>query len=275
MLQIFKFFSKNRVLLLFLFFELVAIILVFRTHSYHQSKYITSANNFSGYLLTRSDNIYSYFRLKEKNDALISENVQLKNELEKLKQLHIPPTVLHTDTLRKYSYISATVIKNSYLKRDNIITLDKGSVDGISPNMGVILPNGIVGITLNVSKHYATVMSLLNSNTSINVKLKKNYHFGSLKWDGKSYRFTQLQDIPIQADIQVGDTLVTGGHSVFFPEEIPVGTVSEIKLANKTFERINIKLFADFSALHTVYVVTNKYRDEQQELETKSENGSE
>jgi rod shape-determining protein MreC len=272
MFQIFKFFSKNRILLLFLFLEFVAFILIFQTHSYQQSKYITSSHRISGNLLKKSEQIHSYFGLKEKNENLVKENVSLKNELEKYKQLQVPPTVVFQDTAKKYSYIVAKVIKNSYLKRDNTITLDKGSVDGVQPNMGVILPNGIVGITLNVSKHFCTVMTILNSKSSINVKFKKNYHFGSLMWNGKSYTQTQLWDIPIQADIKKGDSIVTGGQSVFFPEQIPVGVISKVTYANKTFERIDVKLFADFSALHTVYIVTNKYRDEQQNLETQTEN---
>jgi rod shape-determining protein MreC len=272
MLQIFKFFTNNRVILLFLFLEFVALILIFRTHSYQQSKYITSANRITGILLQKSSDVHSYFGLKQKNIDLVNENVALKNELEKFKQAQLKSTTVLTDTTRKYSYIEAHVIKNSYLSRNNFITLNKGSKDGIKPNMGVILHNGIVGITINVSKNFTTVMTILNSKSSINVKFKKNYHFGSLQWNGKSFTKAQLWDIPIQADIQKGDTIVSGGQSIFFPEEIPVGTISEVIYDNKTFKRIDVKLFADFSALHNVYVVTNKHRDEQQVLETKTEN---
>lgn len=267
MLQIFIFFSKNRIVLLFLFLEFMAFILILQSNSYQQSKYISSTNKMSGNLLQKSNNIHNYFELENKNEKLISENVSLKNELEKLKQLHILPTVHSKDTLQKYTYLTAKVIQNSYLKKNNIITLDKGSVDGVKPNMGVILPHGIVGITLNVSNHFSTVMTILNSKSSINVKFKKNHHFGSLLWNGKSFTKTQLWDIPIQADIKKGDTIVSGGQSVLFPEQIPIGTISEIIYSNKTFERIDVKLFEDFSALHTVYIVLNKHRDEQQELE--------
>jgi len=184
MLQIFIFFSKNRIVLLFLFLEFMAFILILQSNSYQQSKYISSTNKISGNLLQKSNNIHNYFGLKSKNEKLISENVLLKNELEKLKQLHIPPTIHSKDTLQKYTYLTARVLQNSYLKKNNIITLDKGSVDGVKPNMGVILPHGIVGITLNVSNHFSTVMTILNSKSSINVKFKKNHHFGSLLWNG-------------------------------------------------------------------------------------------
>lgn len=271
MFQIFKFFSDNKVVLLFLLMEFIAFISILNTHSFHQSGYITSANNISGAILKKSNDIHSFLGLRKANNDLIQENLALKNELEHLKQLQVPPTITQVDTLRKYTYITANVIRNSFLKKDNIITLDKGSIDGVQPNMGVVLPNGIIGITLNVSNHYTTVMTILNSKMSINVKFKKNHHFGSMQWNGKTFSKVQLWDIPIQADIKVGDTIVTGGHSVFFPEQIPIGTISEVKLTNKTFEKIDIKLFADLSALHSVYIVKNKFRDEQQELEKKSE----
>ncbi len=271
MFQIFRFFSNNKSILLFLFLEFVSLVFIFRSHSYHQSKYITSTNRLSGYLITKSHNIKSYFGLKEKNNDLVLENVILKNELERLKQLNRPVSMLSVDTIRKYKFVSANVIKNSYHKRDNILTLDKGTLDGVKPNMGVILPQGIVGITINVSEHYSTVVSILNSKTSINVKLKKNKHFGSLQWNGKTYKTAQLLDIPTQSNLKVGDTLVSGGQSIFFPEQIPIGIVSKIEVKNRNYERIDVQLFEDLSALHSVYVVVNKFKDEQKELEDKSE----
>lgn len=271
MFQIFKFFQNNRTSLLFLFLEFVAFVFIIRTHSYHQSKYLNSTNAMSGYLLQKSNNIHSYFGLKNDNQLLIQENLRLKNELEQLRQNSIPVTQVKTDTLRKYSYISADVINNQYLNRNNILTLNKGKKDGIKPNMGVILPNGIVGITLQASDHFSTVLSLLNSKPSFNVKFKKNNHFGSLQWNGKSYTHAQLWDIPIQADVKVGDTIVSGGLSKIFPDEIPVGTVSEVKITNKKYDLINVKLFGDFSALSTVYVVINNFQKEQTDLEQQSD----
>ncbi len=271
MFQIFRFFSNNKVILLFLFLEFVSLFFIFHSHSYHQSKFITSANKFSGYLITKSNHIKTYFNLREKNKDIVNENLILKNKLEKLKQELIPTTNVSIDTARKYSYISANVIKNSYRKRDNLLTLDKGSFDGIKPNMGVVLPNGIVGITLDVSKHFSTVVSLLNSNTSINVKLKKNNHFGSLQWNGKTYKTAHLLDIPTQSNLKLGDTIMSGGHSIIFPDQIPIGTVSKIVIKNRTFERVDVQLFEDYSALHSVYIVVNKFKDEQKELEEKSE----
>lgn len=267
MLQIFQFISHNRTLLLFLVLEFVALLFTLNTHSYHHSKYLSSSQAVSGKIIQKSDQLYQYFDLRQKNEVLVRENLELKKLLEHQKQKAIPPTTVKTDTLGQYDYIEAQVISNSYTKENNIITLNKGSVDGVKPDLGVILPNGIVGITLHVSKHYTTVLTLLSHKSSIHAKFKKNEHFGSLQWNGKTHTHAQLIDIPIQASVIVGDTIVSGGSSLYFPNQIPIGTISEIKYANKTFERLEVKLFADFSALHQVYIVLNKRKQEQQALE--------
>lgn len=267
MFQIFQFISYNRTLLLFLLLEFLALVFTINTHSYHHSKYLSSSQAVSGNIISKADKINQYFGLREKNEQLITENLALKKNIEKLNQQLNPATIVQTDTIAKYDYIVAKVISNTFQKQNNIFTINKGSKDGVKPDMGVLLPNGIAGITLNVSEHYATVLSLLSNKSSINAKFKKNNHFGSLQWNGKSHTNVQLLDIPIQAEVKVGDTIVTGNSSIYFPENIPIGTIYDIKYANKSFERLDVKLFADFSSIDHVYVVINKRKKEQQDLE--------
>lgn len=266
MLQLFQFIGNNRTLLLFLLLELLALLFTLNTHSFHQSKLLSSTQYLSGRLLEKSDAVHQYFGLRQKNDLLIQENLELKKNIEILNQKNKPSTVVNTDTVAQFDYITAQVIKNSFDKDNNIVTLNKGKRDGITPDMGVVLANGILGITLNVTEHYTNVLTILSRKSSIHVKFKKNEHFGSLQWNGKTHTTVQLLDIPIQASVKQGDTIVTGSSSVYFPKNIPIGTISKIKYANKTFERLDVKLFADFSALHNVYIVVNKHQQELQEL---------
>lgn len=271
MLQLIKFFTNNRVFILFVLLEFVALVFIINSHSYHNSKYVNSANYISGSILKKSNAIRDYFKLKKQNKALAEENETLKNNLE---QIFTTPDLilLENNNPSKYEYINATVISNPYTKRNNILTLNKGSLDSVQPNMGVILSNGIVGITLKVSKHYTTVLSLLNSQSKINAKMKKSHHYGSLHWKGQDFSTVNLEDMPIQANIQEGDTIISGGKSIFFPEGIPIGVISEFKIDRKSYSNIGISLFADFSALHTVYVVKNHLSKEQMQLEKASIN---
>ena len=87
---------------------------------------------------------------------------------------------------------------------------------------------GIVGIIDNVSANYSTVISILNTKSQINAKIKHSDHFGTLNWNGKNAGFVQLIDVPRLASIRKGDTIVTGGQSVIFPENIGIGTIEKI-----------------------------------------------
>ncbi len=130
-----------------------------------------------------------------------------------------------------------------------------------------------MGITKSVSGNYATVLSILNVNSRINAKLLNSDHYGSLSWDNLDYNIVQLLDLPIQADIYRGDTVVTGGKSTIFPEGIPIGTIKDFKTLNNRYEYINIlSLFNDMSSIGNVQVIKNFDKTEIQTLEEKSTN---
>jgi len=176
---------------------------------------------------------------------------------------------LDTDFLpNKFEYFSAKVINNNYSKTKNQLTLNKGEKDSVKIDFGVISPKGIVGIVSDVSKKYATVQSILNTNSSINAKLKKSSHFGSLVWNTKNPDIVQLKDIPRIAKLQIGDTIVTGGRSTIFPEGILIGTVKNFTLdEGDNYYYINIDLFNDMTSLEHVYLIKNMDAPEILELE--------
>ena len=95
-------------------------------------------------------------------------------------------------------------------------------------------------------------------------------HFGSLIWDGKSTGFVQLIDVPRLAAIRKGDTVVTGGQSVIFPENINIGTIHRVfrDKDNKTnFYTLEVKLFNDMTNLGHVYILKSKGKEEITTLE--------
>ena len=138
--------------------------------------------------------------------------------------------------------------------------------------MGVINSKKIVGINKSVSNNYATVLSILNVNSRINAKLLNSDYFGSLSWDNEDYNVVQLQDLPVQASIYVGDTIMTRRKSTIFPEGIPIGTIRDFKTQNNRYEYINIGLFNDMSSIGYVQVIKNFDKLEIQNLEEKSTN---
>ncbi|WP_317038954.1 rod shape-determining protein MreC [Urechidicola croceus] len=250
--------------------EFIAFFFTVQSHSYHKSKFINSANNITGGIYKKANSIGEFFNLKEENKRLLEENTQLKNliSLESFGQDSISKISIDTSNFfRRYQFSSAKIYNNNYSSRNNYLLINKGLKDGVYPEMGVVNSKGIVGVTKSVSKNYATVISVLNKYSQINVKLKNNDHFGTLSWDGKDYRTLQLLDLPRQAIIKVGDTVITGGKSTIFPEGIMVGTIKDFEKTNTTFKTININLFNDMSSLSNVNIITNLHKEEIQQLE--------
>lgn len=268
---IFKFIAKYKYFLFFLFLEFIALFFTIQSHSYHKSKFINSANNITGGFYKKMNSINEFFNLKKENQQLVNENLHLKNLLS-IKAYNTDSLLLeYIDTInyhQKFNYSVAKVINNNYNKRNNYLTINKGKKHGVYPEMGVINSNGIIGITNSVSSNYATVISILNKYSQINVKLKNNNHFGTLSWDGKDYKTIQLLDLPRQTPIKIGDTVITGGKSTIFPEGILVGIVKNYEINNNVFEFINITLFNDMSSLGNINVISNLEKEEIKKLET-------
>jgi len=263
MQQILFFLIRNKNFLLFAFLFFISFALTIQSHSFHKNKFIKLANFFSGSVYSIKNDITSYFNLREENNLLVEENARLRKQLGSdnilSKTKSIDSSTLHS----KFNYVTAKVINNSYSKSKNILTINKGSQKDIAIDMGVISSNGLVGIIKNTSNNYATVQSILNTNSQINAKLIKSNHFGTLVWNTNNPNIVQLIDIPRLAPIAIGDTIITGGKSTIFPEGILVGSINDF-LLNKDDNSytLNVKLFNDMTSLKNVYIIKNIDADE-------------
>lgn len=268
MQQLIYFFQKYKYFLFFLLLQAIALFLTINNNNFHKSKFVSSANNVTGGLYERFSNLTDYFHLKSQNEILISENELLKNKLEKYTSTKdsIQDTFVF-DTInynQKYTYTKAKIIRNNFHKPNNYLLINKGELQSVQKEMAVINSKGIIGITEKSNTNYTRVQSILNSNSKINARLKNSNHFGTLIWDGKNYNTVQLEDIPRQAILKVGDTIITGGKSTIFPEGILIGTIKKINQRNL----IDISLFNDMSNLGYVYVVTHLDKKEINSLNT-------
>ncbi|MES2576491.1 MAG: rod shape-determining protein MreC [Bacteroidota bacterium] len=264
MQQIFNFIFKNSNRLLFLLLLGISLSLTIQSHSFHRSKIISSANFLSGGVYEKVNNLNEYLNLKTQNDALALENAKLRSLLFNRKDT--TAIIKKLDSIKGVKpddIVVSKVIHNSYNVHENYLTLNSGELQGVKPDMGVINSLGIVGIIENTSPKYSTVISILNKKSQINAKIKKSNHFGSLVWDGKSTGFVQLVDVPRLAAIRKGDTIVTGGQSVIFPENIGIGTIENIYTEEETnYYKINVRLFNDMTNLGHVYIIKRKDREE-------------
>ncbi len=270
MQQIFSFIIKNSNKLLFLLLLGISLGLTIQSHSFHKSKIITSANFLSGGVYERVNSFEEYLTLKEKNEELAVENANLRSLLFKKQDSVLLPKLM--DSLKGVFPKDIEVTKvthNSFNVHENYLTLNAGSIKGIKPDMGVINSLGIIGVIDNVSPNYSTVLSILNTKSRINAKIKKSNHFGTLKWDGKSTGFVQLIDVPRLASVRKGDTIVTGGQSVIFPENIGIGTIDKIFIPDEKihYYTIQVKLFNDMTNLGHVYIIKSGNSEEIKNLE--------
>jgi rod shape-determining protein MreC len=234
----------------------------------------SSANAVSGYFNKKINTWLAYFTLAQENELLRKENLDLRNRLNKLQSLskYNDKDSLLIDSV-KYHYLSATVINNSIYKSQNFITIDKGKADGVKIDCGVIGPQGVVGVVVAVSEHYALVVSLLNSRFGLSAKIKNSNHFGSLYWTKNDYRFAGLAEVPNHVKINKGDSIVTSGFSAIFPAGITIGTINDYRTnESNNFYEIDVKLSTDFKSLYYVYVIDNTMRNELLLLEKSEDN---
>ena len=276
MRNLLNFLLKYDYWLLFVLLEIVSFILLFRFNNYQGSVFFTSANRVAGSVYEVASEITSYFGLHKVNRDLVRRNVELELQVESLSKAlknYTRDTTdvekqMYTDVLADYSIYPAEVVNNSVTHVDNYITINKGSVDSIRTEMGVVSGNGVVGIVYQTSAHYAIILPVLNSKSSISCKIQRTDYFGSLKWNGGSSLYAWLKDIPRHSEFSLGDTVVTSGHSAVFPEGIPVGVVDDMADSHDGLSYVlKIKLFTDFARLNDVNVIAFRARTEQAVLE--------
>ncbi len=265
---------------IFILYVILSCVMLFQTNPYQQSVYLTSANAVTASVYEGFSAVTSYFHLRDINDDLQLRNAQLEMEVIDLRtqvnnyKMQIPDSTKLQPALRQFNFVIAHVISNSISQPYNYITINRGSADGIRPEMGVVDQNGVVGMVNAVGKHSARVISLLNPNMKLSCKLKESSYFGSLNWDGKSPYYAMLEELPLHGHYNRGDTVVTSGYSAVFPEGIIVGVVEgRTKNMNGNFVTLRVKLTTDFSQLSTVRAITNTIKNELKEIEMQDEKG--
>lgn len=284
MSELLKFFVKYSSWFLFALYIVAGCALLFARNPYQHHVYLTSANSISSAVYKTTNNVTSYFSLREINEDLQHRNSDLELEIYKLKEVIrdyqeqvYADTMTVDSALTRYQFLIAHVINNSINRSHNYITIEKGRLDGVEPEMGVMDQNGIVGIVNVVGDHTARLISVLNPYLRLSCKVKGEDQVGSLVWDGRDPDEAILEELPKHAKFVKGDTIVTSGYSSVFPEGVPVGTIiTGSRDREDNFYTLRIKLFTDFSTLSTVRVIRDKMKDElttvEKELEIKNVN---
>ena len=274
MSNLLEFISKYYHWFVFVLLEVISLVLLFQYNSYQGSVWFSSSNVVVGKCYEWSSKVNTFFSLSHVNESLTLKNFYLERQVAQLSRLYADATDdslaaerIKLESLSKYQLVPAKVVSNSVNSHDNLITIDKGSADGISKDMGVVSGNGVVGIVYMVSKHYSVVMPVINSHSRVSCSIRGRGYFGYLHWTGGASNIAYVEDIPRHAHFKRGDWVETSGYSSIFPQGVIVGKILEVYNSRDGLSyRLKVLLSTDFGRLRNVCVVNDKTIVEQATL---------
>jgi rod shape-determining protein MreC len=254
----------------------ISVFVFIKNHDFQKSRYAEFQQEISGYLYQITYSAHAYVGLKETNLSLLEKvheleisNLSLQAQLKELtarQYLRLP--LEDSIAASAFDFVVASVVNNSIAGSQNLITINKGALHGIQPDMGVFDSEGVVGTVIHTSDHFSVILPVLNSKFRVSGKIKRSNYFGSLAWDGTSSQYASLEELPRHVDFNIGDTVVTSQFSEIFPEGIPIGIIeSAKKQKNDKFNTLQVKLMVDFASLTNVLVVINKQKEELDNVE--------
>ena len=131
---------------------------------------------------------------------------------------------------------------------------------------------GIVGVIKDVSKHFSTVIPLINPSFSVSGRIVGSGYFGPVIWNNNDHQYAFLTDIPRYAEITMGDTIITDSRSLIYPMGITIGYIDSYELQeDQNFFSIKIRIATDFASIHHVYIVQDKMKLEIKDLQNQQE----
>jgi len=274
MQRIFWFLFTYRAFILFVLLEVFCGWLIVKNNTYQGAFFYNSSNRYTAQVLQQTQEVKDYFNLKAVNRTLAEDNARLHQLYQQTllsKAGSQGEYRLDSALARRFRFTAAKVIKNSSVSPRNYLTIDKGTLDGIRPDMGVISPQGVVGKVTSCSEHFSVVTSILHVDYKLSSEIKKSGSVGMVEWNGKNSQISEMKFVPRYVEVKPGDTVVTSSYNSVFPQGVLVGVVKEARIAPaETSYSLQVQLATDFNRLSYVYVINNIFKDEQESLEKKT-----
>ncbi len=266
MRNLLEFLARHNHWLLFVALEVVSAVLLFRYNTYQGSVWVSTANAVAGKVYEWDSAVESFFSLTRINEDLALRNFYLERQVSQLSRLY---GELVGDTsaaeratlnlLSQYDVVRAKVVDNTLHQPYNLMTIDRGRLDGVKPDMGVACGSGIVGIVYLVSDHYSVVMPVLNLKSRVSCTIRRRGYVGYLAWYGGDPTVAFVEDIPRHARFRRGDWVETSGYSSIFPAGVTVGQIMQVYNSRDGLSyRLKVRLSTDFGNLRDVLVISDK-----------------
>jgi rod shape-determining protein MreC len=267
--RFFAFVRQFFTIILFVVLQIVALSMLYSYSASHKAVFSTVANQVTGSINKRFYKVQDYLHLNEVNKNLSQHNLSLLQK-QKENYVNIGNTTkdfydtLFIDTTGKpfvkllYSWKDAKVVYQSLFKEKNYIQLARGVNGGLKKDMGVVSESGAVaGRIVEVSGDYSTAMSVLHKDFNLQGKVKRTDHTGWIKWDGKDYRYINLEKVPKDIVLYKGDSIVTYGSEAF-PDNTPIAVVDTAYIEKTTnYLKVKLRTITNFGALSYAYIVEN------------------
>lgn len=199
--------------------------------------------------------------LLERVNYLEAENQRLKAKEQKYDALEIEKNRLlvlfsasqsRGDAKAKMGRIIRTSLRGRY---DQRIVIDLGARDGVKLSQPVIDSNGVIGQISIIARDHSVVTVISDASHAVPVEVLRNGLRAVARGNGNS----QILSVPFlsfQADIEVGDVLVTSGLGDVFPAGYPVAEIIDIKgVAGEPFLSIEAKPTAEMHKVKNILVV--------------------
>ena len=265
MRNLLEFLARHNHWLLFVALEVVSAVLLFRYNTYQGSVWVSTANAVAGKVYEWDSAVESFFSLTRVNEELALRNFYLERQVSQLSRLY---GELTRDTsaaeratqalLSQYDVVRAKVVDNTLHRPYNLMTIDRGRLDGVKPDMGVACGSGIVGIVYLVSDHYSVVMPVLNLKSRVSCTIRRRGYVGYLAWYGGDPTVAYVEDIPRHARFSRGDWVETSGYSSIFPAGVTVGQILQVYNSRDGLSyRLKVRLSTDFGNLRDVLVISD------------------
>ncbi len=213
---------------------------------------------FIGYVQRALSVIPNVFALQRENEILRQLNVNLADEVNRLREARLENLRLREMLgLREsspYPILAADIIAKSTHMLRNTITLNVGEADGVQSDMPIISEYGLVGKVTATSSRFSVGQLMFNKDFRASAKVERSRVDGIIAWDGGE--FVRLKNVPKKQDVVKGDIVVTSEYSNVFPPRIKIGTVVNVEEKPASlFKDIEIEPSVDFIRLEQAFVV--------------------
>jgi len=194
--------------------------------------------------------------VRSDNDRLQQEvarlQIALQQERAQAEQSRTLEQLLELRSQAQLATVAAGVIAGSASPDFRTLTIDKGTADGLRPDMAVIAPAGVVGRVITPSARAAKVQLLIDRNAAAGALVERSRAQGVVEGTGVDLRLNYVSET---ADVKVGDVVVTSGIDGIYPKGFVVGQIESVERGSGAFGAIVVRPAVDFSSLEAVLVV--------------------